>query len=61
MMRMFLLLGFILAVLIVSTNHSEAADKHSRGTRSRSAALTELGRALFFMASIRTTGTLAIN
>jgi cytochrome c peroxidase len=40
--------GFVVAVLLVNPGHAEAADKHSRATRSQSATLTELGRTLFF-------------
>ncbi len=46
--------GFVVAVLLpcsiatVNPDHAEAADKHSRATRAQSAALTELGRTLFF-------------
>jgi cytochrome c peroxidase len=48
MTQAFLLLGFVVAVFLVSPGQPQAADKHSRSTRARSAALTELGRKLFF-------------
>ncbi len=64
MMRMFLLLGFVVAVLLcssatVSAGQLQAADKDSRLTRARSAALTELGRTLFFDARFSQDGAVS--
>ena len=59
MTQAFLLLGFVVAVLLVSPGHPQAADKHSRLTRARSAALTELGRKLFFDVRFSQDGTVS--
>jgi cytochrome c peroxidase len=41
-------LGFVVAVLVAGTRQLYAVAEHSQLARSRSAALTELGRTLFF-------------
>ena len=52
-------LGFVVAVLVASIGQSQAAAEHSQLARSRSAALTELGRTLFFDARFSQDGTVS--
>jgi cytochrome c peroxidase len=59
MTQAFLLLGFAVTILIASTGQPQAAEEHSPLARSRSAALTELGRTLFFDARFSQDGTVS--